>query len=491
MTSLRALYTFFSHNVYDLTEKIESYTAFKVRQNWLKGMSRTENAIDCGISTGSVSNIMKTFLDSLASYDIESIREFVVHLRKQKISVEECALGYRIHNIVNALGISEDEKKLQIFLKDAHDFCTRLDISPHIIQDILMEMIKISKDILPSQMKSHLQRKIEEKEALEDRLEKIKEEIHKEEEAKYTAEQNFALTKKKIDVTSAELNWYANIKDGLEREGLPVDDITFLCRTVATIKKHTDKEVFEALQKINELENLDKEIESNKRTRAILKTDIATMKDIHSQYSEKLSSEALLLDSLDKIKRLGIDSKDLEILIQVLNKIWSENAYKIGPLEIKQRFFEILSSYGKNLALENKIETLEYLISNLENEVQKNRSILLSQGSTGIILRNLLNKGLNENDIISVKMSLDKSEKNNLTAKNFDVSPSLTQAKSQNMIEANNEFNITSASISTNQFISEDLDPSLEKNKISMIRHTDSDENDDDDFYEEMRHLVQ
>lgn len=455
-----------------MTKKIDAYIELKVIQNWLKGMAREENAADCGISTGSVSNILQKWLASLFGYDIEAVRQFALQLRKQKISVEECALGYRIHNILDALGISEDEKKLQVFLKDAHDFCTRLDISPQIIQDILMEMIKISKDILPSQMKSHLQRKIEEKEALEDRLEKIKEEIHKEEEAKFIAEQNFALTKKKIDITSAELNWYANIKDGLEREGLPVDDITFLCRTVATIKKHSDKEVFETLQKINEHENLDKEIESKKRTRAILKTDIATMKDIHSQYSEKLSSEALLLDSLDKIKRLGIDSKDLEILIQVLNKIWSENGYKIGPLEIKQRFFEILSSYGKNLALEKKKETLEYLISNLENEVQKNRSILLSQGSTGIILRNLLAKGLNENDIISVKMSLDESEKNN-TAKNFDVSPSCTQAKSHNMIEANNEFNITSASISTNQFISKDLDPSLEKNKIHVNEHID------------------
>jgi len=349
-----------------------------------------------------------------------------------------------------------------------------------------MEIIKISKDILPSQMKSYLQRKIEEKETLEDRLEKINEEIHKVEKARYTAEQNFALTNKKIDITSAELDWYANIKDGLEREGLPVDDITFLCRTVATIKKHGHKEVFETLQKINELENLDKEIESKNRTCAILKIDIATMKDIDSQNSERLSSEALLLDSLDKIKRWGIHSKDLEILIQVLNQILIENGYKIGPLELKQRLFEILSRYGKNLALEKEEERLEYLISGLENEVQKKRSILLSQGSTGIILRNLLDKGLNENDIILVKRFLDACEKNNLTAKNFDVSPYCTQAKSQNMIKANNEFNITSASISTNQFISKDLDPSLEKNKISMVERTDL----DDDFYEEIRQLV-
>jgi hypothetical protein len=66
-----------------MTKKIESNIEFKVIQNWLMGMARDENAADCGISTGSVSNIIKTFLDSLAGYNVESIREFVVHLRKE------------------------------------------------------------------------------------------------------------------------------------------------------------------------------------------------------------------------------------------------------------------------------------------------------------------------------------------------------------------------------------------------------------------------
>ena len=47
-----------------MTEKIESYIEFKVKQNWLMGMARDENAADCGISTGSVTNIIKTFSDS-------------------------------------------------------------------------------------------------------------------------------------------------------------------------------------------------------------------------------------------------------------------------------------------------------------------------------------------------------------------------------------------------------------------------------------------
>jgi len=93
-----------------LSRKIRSDIELKVTQNWLKGMTRAENALDCGISTGAVSNIVNGWLDSMSSYDREAVIEFVVHLRKQKISLVECALGYRIHNIIDALGISEDEK---------------------------------------------------------------------------------------------------------------------------------------------------------------------------------------------------------------------------------------------------------------------------------------------------------------------------------------------------------------------------------------------
>ncbi|HJS64704.1 MAG TPA: hypothetical protein VJ767_07570 [Nitrososphaeraceae archaeon] len=115
-----------------------------------------------GISTGSVSNIIKSFIDSLDQYDIDASRDFVVQVRKANLTVKECAYGYRIQSILVKLGIS-DEEKLEVFLKNAYQLCTRLDVNLTIMHDCLFELINISKEILPSQLKDHIKRQIAEK----------------------------------------------------------------------------------------------------------------------------------------------------------------------------------------------------------------------------------------------------------------------------------------------------------------------------------------
>ncbi|MDR4510827.1 MAG: hypothetical protein MRJ93_03875 [Nitrososphaeraceae archaeon] len=86
----------------------------------------------------------------------------------------------------------------------------------------------------------------------------MKDIIHKIENTKNDIEKDFALVKDKIGLTSADLDWYSNIKEDLEKEDMPVEDFSFLTGTIKTIKKYSTKNVFGTLQKINEIENLDK-----------------------------------------------------------------------------------------------------------------------------------------------------------------------------------------------------------------------------------------
>ena len=48
------------------------------------------------------------------------------------------------------------------------------------------------------------------------------------ENTKNDIEKDFALIKDKIGLTSADLDWYSNIKEDLEKEDMPVEDISFL-----------------------------------------------------------------------------------------------------------------------------------------------------------------------------------------------------------------------------------------------------------------------
>lgn len=446
-----------------MSDKIGSFTEVMVRHNWLKGLSRDENAEYCGISSGSVSNIVKKFIDSPTGYDIAAIRDFVVKVRKENLSINECALGYRFASILGALGISDDDNQLRIFINDAYEISKQLDSSPTIMQDCLLELIRIAKVILPSRLGPYLQQQKEDKENLEEELKNIKEEIINTEKARSGTEKNFIRVKKEIGITSAELDWFTNIKYNLEKEGLDTEDLSFLTKTISTIKKYTFSELFEIIQKINELENLNNKIEEKEKTLNMIQIDIETMKGINSRYSEVLNSKALIIDNVEKIEKLGIEIKDWIILKQVLNVISFENDYNINPSEIKDRFFEILSQYRENRYLEKEKERLEYLVSELDKEVSKNRSVLLSQGSIGVILRNLLNKGLTENDIITVKIYVDTLKNNNINLE-FINNPTypLVQLKSNN-IKENNEFYLFPPQLFTNAIFMKNFDPNLEK----------------------------
>lgn len=153
------------------------------------------------------------------------MREFVIQLRKEKIGVKECSLGYRLINILGGLGISYYDDKLKIFL-DTFDLCNRLEFNPNIIQECLLEMNRVAKAILPSQMQSYFSRQIEEKNSLDEKIRKLKDIIHKIENTKNDIDKDFALIKDKIGLTSADLDWYSNIKEDLEKEDMPVEDIS-------------------------------------------------------------------------------------------------------------------------------------------------------------------------------------------------------------------------------------------------------------------------
>ena len=71
-----------------MTQKLNQYIEWEVRNNWLQGKSRDKIAEDCAISTGSVTNIIKIFVDSLNEYDFQAIRNFVVKTRKGNLTVK-------------------------------------------------------------------------------------------------------------------------------------------------------------------------------------------------------------------------------------------------------------------------------------------------------------------------------------------------------------------------------------------------------------------
>ena len=123
-------------------------------------MTRDENAADCGIRYRlCLEHNQHFFRFPMLDMILNPLESSIVHFRKENLTVKECALGYRYKNILDNLGISDDEN-LQIFLKDAYRLCNQLDVNKAVMQDCLLEMIRIAKEeIPPSQLKESIQGK--------------------------------------------------------------------------------------------------------------------------------------------------------------------------------------------------------------------------------------------------------------------------------------------------------------------------------------------
>ena len=79
-----------------------------VIQKYLNGKTLDQIAKETGLSKGTVYNLVKRWKDKLGSSGVEEIREFVSIMSKSGLTVQGCAQGFRIAQILKELGINDE-----------------------------------------------------------------------------------------------------------------------------------------------------------------------------------------------------------------------------------------------------------------------------------------------------------------------------------------------------------------------------------------------
>ena len=441
-----------------MTQKLSNYIERNVRQGWLRGKNRDEIAIECGISTGSVSNITKKFIDSLGEYDAGTIRELAIQLKKADLTPKDCAIGFQVNKILEKIGIANEEEKknIVVFLKEIDNFAQEIEGNPILIRECLFEIIKISKEVPSYQLKNYIQHKRREKEHLENQVEKLKMEIQRLKKEKFDSQEGFFSTKNEIAMKFEELDWCLNVRASLEKEGIPVEDISLLSRLVSKIKKYSNNlDIFQIIKRIEITENLEKEIEIKKRRYQLLKSDIEILEEHDAKSLNTLHSKILKLNFLDEIEKFGFNFADLKKLKLRLKEIAVEN--KMNPEEIKEEFFDSLSQYADKIIAQNELERLNKVILEIEKDIHKKRANLVFQGSAGRIIQNLVDKGMEENDIIFIKEFIEMVDEYGLKPK--DLIEFIKWVRVQSRIQSQN--------VTINKNLN--LDKPIKKN--NSIRH--------------------
>jgi hypothetical protein len=75
---------------------------------YCNGKPLDQIAKETSLSKGSVYNVVKHWKDSLWNPGIEEIREFSIIVKKSGMTIQECAQGFRIAQILKELGINDE-----------------------------------------------------------------------------------------------------------------------------------------------------------------------------------------------------------------------------------------------------------------------------------------------------------------------------------------------------------------------------------------------
>jgi hypothetical protein len=387
-----------------------------VLHDWLEGKSREEISSRNKISTGAVSNIIEEWRTDLANYDIDALRALSLSLKNFKLTPEKSAAGFRVAMMMLKIGVTEES--FNYFINEIYNRCQLLNISPEQIGIYIQEIVLLSHLVIPSKIPQFLENKRKEIEAIENEsIQKRQELVELDKEV--TQAQNRLdnlLEREKISIETIE--WQDNIKQELEKEGIPVDDLQLLVQCVKGIKKknYDPREVVLQYSDYNELNKIVEALEISKERGEI---EIQDLQSRLSLLKNEINKNSLKLDKIGQLEKIGFGLQELKILDSTLKEIALENDLENGL--VIQKFFSDLTEYEKTTRFRNLLEKNVQENNHLNEQIANARANLSANKFLGPILQNLLNKNVTEKDIIDINAILSLGGGSDyFTRDNFD-----------------------------------------------------------------------
>ena len=432
-----------------------------VLHDWLEGRSREDISSRNKISTGAVSNILEEWRTDLANYDIDALRALSLSLKNFKLTPEKSAAGFRVAMMMLKIGVTEES--FNYFIKEIYNRCQLLNISPEQIGIYIQEIVLLSHLVIPSKIPQYVEDKRMEIEAIENEsIQKRQELIELDKEV--TQVQNHLdnlLEREKISIETIE--WQDNIKQELEKEGVPVDELQLFVQCVKGIKKknYDPREVVLQYSDYNELNKIVEALEISKEKEGI---ELQELQSKLSLLKNEINKNSLKLDKIGQLEKIGFGLQELKILDSTLNEIALENDLENDL--VLQKFFSDLTEYEKTTGFRNLLEKNVQEYKRLNEQIAITRANLSAHTFLGPILQNLLNKNVTEKDIMDINTILSLGGGSDYFNKdNFDM---------QSLIQDIEKYKTIKQSLSALEEQNKDLEKEtikLEKDKEKLEKY--------------------
>ena len=224
------------------------------------------------------------------------------------------------------------------------------------------------------------------------------------------------LEREKISIETIE--WQDKIKQELENEGIPVDELKLFVQCVKGIKKK-NYDPREVVLQYSDYNGLNKIIEALQRSKEKEERELQDLRTKLSLLKNEIIKNSLKLDKIGQLERIGFGLQELKILDSTLKEIALENDLE-NDLVI-QKFFSDLTEYEKITGFRNLLEKNVQEKNHLNEQIAIARTNLSAHKFLGPILQNLLNKNVTEQDIMDINTILSLGGGSDyFTKDNFD-----------------------------------------------------------------------
>jgi hypothetical protein len=375
-----------------------------VIQQWLEGKSRDLIAADTGLSTGAATNIIEEWRQNLGIPLAKDLRELAITLKKIGISANQCALGFRTAMILIKCGVGDNE--FFSFISQIYDNCKKLDLSPEKIISHLKDLSQFSENMSLSKISEYIEQKATEKRRLEKDIENMRTQIQTLEQEKSHSEELRDNAVKHEKMTTANLQWYSNLKTELNKYRIPIEDLSLFAKAVHGIGQY-GYDVNKIIAEFSEKEFLKRQLEFYRYTIPVLENKCVTLNGVCTSLGQMLNFNRQKLSQSDELEYMGFGLKELKLLYHTINEIAEAN--NISSDQAVQKFFkDIEEQYDDKLGFELKLDRLRSEFSAVNKELNSSRTALLAQPLVGPAIQRLFYNGVSEQDIIDLSKLFER-----------------------------------------------------------------------------------
>ncbi len=375
--------------------------------DWLDGETREDIAIKHNIGSGTVYNIVHEWSNSIGIEKAAVLRELSIQLKKNGLTVSDCAKGFRMVMIFKKYGLKEEDEladRVTYFLKEIYLKCQEANLPVQKVFLYIYDIINFSNEISLSQIPQFLKEKKEEKEELEASIQKLSQKINELEDTRKEKEQEIQNFSEMVEKMSNLYNLFITAKYKLDQYGISIENFNQFVNCVVGIAKE-NYDVTKVLELIGDYDNLVYYIELYKKELEAKKTELNQLNQEISSSKGLLDSYRIKLDVIGELERFGFGINELRILNDTLMEIGRENNTNNNKTfeQIKKEFFDDLKSYDEILGSRNERDRLQSEIKNLEMQLEKEKERCNAYPKVIQSIQRLSNARIYENDIIKIE----------------------------------------------------------------------------------------